>query len=136
MNKPKILQIHEDHLEDVRFSSRVAGSTFYDPSQQILKILKDNVPQDPNHIILMFEREPDNEVDENAVEVYVTIPNAKKRYKLGHIPKDGAPIISYVLLHKDEYTIKIDRVSLSGGDVNRECIGLFFDFRILRNNKR
>lgn len=134
MNKPKILQIHENHLEEVRFSSRVAGTTFYGPSQEILRILRDNVPQDPKHIILMFEREPDNEVDENAVEVYVTVPNAKKRYKLGHIPKDGAPVISYVLLHKDEYTIKVDSISLSGGDGDKKCIGLFFDFRILRNS--
>lgn len=133
LEKPKILQIHEDHLEEVIFSSRVAGSTFYDNSQEILKILKDNVPQDPKHILLSFKREPDNEADENAVEVYVTIPNARKKYKLGHIPKDGAPVFSYVLLHEDEYRIKIDRLSLHGGDAQRECIGLFFDFRILRN---
>lgn len=135
MNKPKILEIHESHLEEVIFSSRVAGSTFYDNSQEILKLLKDNVPQDPEHILLSFRREPDNEADENAVEVYVSIPNAKKSYKLGHIPKDGAPILSYILLHEDEYQIKVDSINLCGGDAQRECIGLFFDFRILRKSR-
>lgn len=129
LQKPAILKMHEDHIDEVGFSSRVTGSTFYPHAQEILRLLK-KVP--PKNIILRFEREPDNEFDPNAVAIYVSIKNAHNEYKIGHFPKEGAPLISYVLLHNKEYQIVIRSISLSGGDEQRDLVGMFFDFN---NNK-
>ena len=129
LQKPAILKLHEDHIDEVNFSSRVAGSTLYPHAQEILRLLK-RVPS--KNIILRFVREPDNEFDPNAVAIYVSIKDAHNEYKIGHFPKDGAPLISYVLSHSKEYQIIIRSISLSGGDEQRDLVGMFFDFNIYK----
>jgi hypothetical protein len=129
--KPLILEMHGDNICNVMFSSKLKGSTFHSPAQEVLKVLKRVNPKD---IILRLEREPDNEYDENAVAIYVTITGAKQEYKVGYFPKEGAPLISYVLKHNSEYKLIITNVYLSGGVENKEYVGLFFDFRINKIN--
>ena len=49
---------------------------------------------------------------------------------IGHVPKDGARVLSYVLLHDKDYELNVSNIHLSGGDEQREMVGLFFDFNI------
>lgn len=125
--KPVILEIHGDNIGNVRFSAKLKGSTFHSPAQEVLKVLK---RVNPKNIILRLEREPDNTFDENAVAIYVTIVGAKQEYKLGYFPREGAPLVSYVLSHELEYKLTITNVYLSGGEDYKEFVGLFFDFVI------
>ena len=127
--KPAILKLHDDHIQDIQFSSHVVGSTFYPHAQEIIKLLK-RVPS--NQIILRFKPEPDNEFDPYAVAIFVSIQNAKKEYMIGHFPKEGSSLIFYVLTHDKDYQMKVTNIYASGGDKQRDLCGLFFDFNIYK----
>lgn len=128
---PAILKLHGNEIGDVEFTSHVVGSTFYPNAQEIISLLK-KVPQDM--IILKFVREPDNEYDCYAVAIYVTLKNSKKEYKIGHVPRDGAPIMSYVLLHNTDYNVVVKNIHIAGGEKGKDNVGLFFDFNIYKIN--
>ena len=126
---PDILKIHKDNIGEVQFSSRVAGTTFHPPAQEVLRVLK---RVNPNQIILRFEPEPTNEVDPYAVAIYVTIQGATREQKLGYFPQSGSQLISYVLTHTDEYNLIISNIHIAGGTEDKEMLGLFYDFRIIK----
>ena len=128
---PAILKLHGNDIDNVEFTSHVVGSTFYPHAQEIISLLR-KVPQE--FIILKFIREPDNEYDPYAVAIYVTLKNSKKEYKIGHIPREGAPVLSYVLLHNTDYGVRVKNIHVAGGDEQRENVGLFFDFNIYKIN--
>ena len=126
---PSILKLHGDNIKDVQFSSRLVGSTFYPKAQEVLCFLKGVKSED---IILSFEREPDNPYDSNAVAINVSVNGAKKSVKVGHFPKEGAELLSYVLLHDKEYSVKVKNISLCGGEEDKKLVGMFFDFNIVK----
>lgn len=126
---PSILKLHGDNIKDVQFSSRLVGSTFYPKAQEALSFLRSVKQED---IIVKFEREPDNPFDHNAVAINVSVKGAKKFIKVGHFPKEGAELLSYVLLHDKEYKIILSNLSFHGGDGDKRMIGMFFDFNIIK----
>ena len=126
---PALIKIHGDNIGDVNFSSNVAGTTFIKNSESLLRFLKDKVPV--SNIILRFVREPENEYDENAVRVEVSLKGSKRYGKIGYVPKDRAPLLSYVLSYPNKYSVRIHNINLIGGDDGRQNIGVFFDYNIL-----
>lgn len=130
---PFLLKIHGDNIGEVNFSSNVAGTTFVKNSEKLLRFLKERVPM--SNIILKFFREPDNEYDSNAVRVEVSIQGSSKSGKIGYVPKDRAPLVSYVLAHPEKYSMNVHNVVLVGGDREKPNIGVFFEYNILLNTK-
>ena len=72
-----------------------------------------------------------NPYDVNAVRVEVSVKGSGKYGKLGYVPKDIAPVISYVLNHDEKYVFRLDKISFYGGDDVKTNIGVFFDYHIL-----
>lgn len=125
-NEIKFLDTHDVDL--LTFSTNVAGTTFIKNSSKVLDFLKNKVS--PSNIILKLIREPENEFDEYAVRVDVSVIGAKTYTKLGYVPKDKARLLSYVLLNHLDYGVDISNISVVGGDYLRPNIGVFFDYKI------
>ena len=128
--KPLILNKYGDQINKQVFSSHVVGTTFHENAQEIIKLLK---RVRPSNIILILTREPDNEHDENAVAIYVTIKGSSRKHKLGYFPMEGSELIAYVLDNPNEYSIKLGNIRILGGDLSKEFVGLFFDFIIQKH---
>lgn len=131
LEKTWVLEQYRDNIEEVQFSSKLMGSTFIPGSQECLRYLKDNYKK--HTIDFKLEREPDNEHDEFAVKVLLSISGPDGYHKLGYVPKEEAPTLSYVLENPKKYIFQLDGFYLSGGSVEKENVGLFFDYHILRN---
>ena len=71
-NEIKFLDTHDVDL--LTFSTNVAGTTFVKNSSKVLEFLKNKVS--PSNIILKLIREPENEFDEYAVRVDVSVVGA------------------------------------------------------------
>lgn len=126
---PFLLKVHGNNIGEVNFSSNVAGTTFVKNSDKLLRFLKDRVPM--SSIILKFFREPENEYDYNAVRVEVSIKGSSKSGKIGYVPKDRAPLVSYVLEHPERYYMNVHNIAFVGGDEEKPNIGVFFEYNIL-----
>jgi hypothetical protein len=131
-NIPAILKIHGDKIGEVNFQSNVAGTTFIKNSASLLQFLKNKVPI--SEVILLLFREPENQYDKNAVRVEVTLKGSKRSGKIGYIPKDVAPLLSYVLLYPEKYIVNIHDIHFAGGDELKPNIGIFFEYNILPKN--
>ena len=64
------------------FYSKIAGTTFQQGSQDIIRTLK------PGHL-LFVKREKDNKYDKNAIAIY-----SDETHKLGYVPKDTAETLA------------------------------------------
>ena len=128
MEMPTFLKIHEKDIDEINFSSNVAGTTFIKNSQEFFRFLQERVPTDSLRLLLF--REPENEYDNNAVRVEISIKGSDKHKKIGYIPRDRAQLLSYVLSEPSRYRVDIYNIALVGGDEIRENIGIFFDYHI------
>ena len=126
---PSIIKIHGDNIGNVWFSTKVAGTTFIPNSKEFLQFLKNNIPWDK--LVIRLFREPENEYDENAVRVEISLKGTKKSKKVGYIPREEAPLLSWVLSHEQEYQLDTKEVVLVGGTEDKPNIGIMFGFRIL-----
>ena len=133
MEMPTFLKLHEKDIGEVNFSSNVAGTTFIKNSDEFLRFLQKNVPV--TDIRLLLFREPENEYDSNAVRVEISVKGSSKHKKIGYIPKDRAPLLSYVLMYPNKYSVNIFDIALVGGDEVRTNIGIFFNYNILNITK-
>ncbi len=126
--EPLLLKIHKNHIEDVEFQTRIAGSTFYENAQDLLKALKkSSVTQ---AIKLNFVREPNNLEDRYAVQVYLSLLNYSQIYLIGHVPRDCSHLIFYVLEHPNLYDFRVYNIRILGCTPEKENAGLFFNFKI------
>lgn len=127
-NIPLALKIHGDNINDVVFHTNVAGTTFVENSDKILEFLKSKVPE--RDIRIRLKREPENQYDDKAVRVEISVIGAKKFFKIGYIPRDKNDVIDYVLKHEDDYFLRVYNIKLFGGDTFKPNIGVFFDYTI------
>lgn len=127
----RILNIHKDDIDNVVFTTNVAGTTFVENSCEILRFLKEKVSK--NNILLNLVREPENPYDENAVRVEISVKGAKKFVKIGYVPKDKAELLSYVLQDSSGYHVRVQDISLFGGEGSKPNIGIFFDYFICKD---
>lgn len=128
IDEPIILKIHKNHIEDVEFQTRLAGSTFYDNAQELLKALKNSSVTQA--IRLNFVCEPNNPEDKYAVQIYLSLLNYSQTYLIGHVPKDCSHLIFYVLKHPNLYDLSVYNIRILGCTPDKENAGLFFNFKI------
>ena len=123
----KITAVLKTNPDELVFDMRVAGTTFVEDSEELLKTLK-SVPSDKLNLVL--SREPDNEHDPNAVRVSIKVEGYDKSRFVGYIPKDHSEIVSYVILHRDDYKLLVTHPTFCGGVEGKEYIGIFFGMKI------
>lgn len=109
-----------------KFETRVAGTTFRDNAQNILRFLSTNVS--PDDIVIDLEREPDNPYDPNAIKVILSVTWSKKRYHIGYIPKNLAAF--FVEMMSKGIEIRVLRAIVVGGFEESANYGLrlIYDF--------
>lgn len=127
---PRIIKEMGRNISEVNFSTNVAGTTFVKDSDVVMSLLQRKVPVAYRRVFL--ERERDNEYDENAVKVLVSVKGATKKFKIGYIPRDRNGVLSYVLDNQDKYRVFTSNVNIVGGTEDKPNFGIFFDYKIVK----
>lgn len=125
---PMILRQYGEAIDTVNFQTNVAGITFAENSNEILKLLKEKVQKE--NIRLRLTKEEFNEFDSNAVRVDISIVGSKRFYKIGYIPRDKNELLSYVLSFPEKYNVFISNVNVVGGDYGKNY-GVYFNYNVL-----
>lgn len=103
---------------------RVAGTTF-ENRQERLQFLKQF---HQNDLTVTLEREPDNEFDNNAIQIIVHIKPISRRTVIGYLPKELARELSKVI--DIGIQVKASLIQIIGGYSYKEMLGALIDIRI------
>ena len=103
---------------------RVAGTTF-ENRQERLQFLKQF---HQNDLTVTLEREPDNEFDNNAIQIIVHIKPISCRTVIGYLPKELARELSKVI--DIGIQVKASLIQIIGGYSYKEMLGALIDIRI------
>lgn len=110
----------------VKFSMtiRAAGTTFGN-RQECLNFLKQFRQND---LSVTLEREPDNEYDNNAIQIVVHILSLSKRTVIGYVPKELARELVKVL--DMGIQVKASLMQIIGGYSYKETLGALINIAI------
>ena len=103
---------------------RVVGTTF-ENRQERLQFLKQF---HQNDLTVTLEREPDNEFDNNAIQIIVHIKPISRRTVIGYLPKELARELSKVI--DIGIQVKASLIQIIGGYSYKEMLGALIDIRI------
>ena len=103
---------------------RVAGTTF-ENRQERLQFLKQF---HLNDLTVTLKREPDNEFDNNAIQIIVHIKPISCRTVIGYLPKELARELSKVI--DIGIQVKASLIQIIGGYSYKEMLGALIDIRI------
>ena len=103
---------------------RAAGTTF-DNRQERLGFLKQFKPDD---LSVTLEREPDNEYDNNAIQIVVHIHSLSKRTVIGYVPKELARELAKVI--DMGIQVKASLMQIIGGYSYKETLGALINIAI------
>ncbi len=103
---------------------RVAGTTF-ENRQERLQLLKQF---HQNDLTVTLEREPDNEFNNNAIQIIVHIKPISRRTVIGYLPKELARELSKVI--DIGIQVKASLIQIIGGYSYKEMLGALIDIRI------
>ena len=103
---------------------RVAGTTF-ENRQERLQFLKQF---HLNDLTVTLKREPDNEFDNNAIQIIVHIKPISRRTVIGYLPKELARELSKVI--DIGIQVKASLIQIIGGYSYKEMLGALIDIRI------
>ena len=103
---------------------RVAGTTF-ENRQERLQLLRQF---HQNDLTVTLEREPDNEFDNNAIQIIVHIKPISCRTVIGYLPKELARELSKVI--DIGIQVKASLIQIIGGYSYKEMLGALIDIRI------
>ncbi len=110
----------------VKFSMtiRAAGTTFGN-RQECLNFLKQFRQND---LSVTLEREPDNEYDNNAIQIVVHILSLSKRTVIGYVPKELARELAKVI--DMGIQVKASLMQIIGGYSYKETLGALINIAI------
>ncbi len=103
---------------------RVVGTTF-ENRQERLQFLKQF---HLNDLTVTLKREPDNEFDNNAIQIIVHIKPISCRTVIGYLPKELARELSKVI--DIGIQVKASLIQIIGGYSYKEMLGALIDIRI------
>lgn len=103
---------------------RVVGTTF-ENRQERLQFLKQF---HLNDLTVTLKREPDNEFDNNAIQIIVHIKPISRRTVIGYLPKELARELSKVI--DIGIQVKASLIQIIGGYSYKEMLGALIDIRI------
>lgn len=103
---------------------RVDGTTF-ENRQERLQLLKQF---HQNDLTVTLEREPDNEFDNNTIQIIVHIKPISRRTVIGYLPKELARELSKVI--DIGIQVKASLIQIIGGYSYKEMLGALIDIRI------
>lgn len=103
---------------------RVAGTTF-ENRQERLQLLRQF---HQNDLTVTLEREPDNEFNNNAIQIIVHIKPISRRTVIGYLPKELARELSKVI--DIGIQVKASLIQIIGGYSYKEMLGALIDIRI------
>ena len=103
---------------------RVVGTTF-ENRQERLQFLKQF---HLNDLTVTLKREPDNEFDNNAIQIIVHIKPISRRTVIGYLPKELARELSKVI--DIGIQVKASSIQIIGGYSYKEMLGALIDIRI------
>ena len=103
---------------------RVVGTTF-ENRQERLQLLKQF---HQNDLTVTLEREPDNEFNNNAIQIIVHIKPISCRTVIGYLPKELARELSKVI--DIGIQVKASLIQIIGGYSYKEMLGALIDIRI------
>ena len=103
---------------------RVAGTTF-ENRQERLQLLRQF---HQNDLTVTLEREPDNEFNNNAIQIIVHIKPISCRTVIGYLPKELARELSKVI--DIGIQVKASLIQIIGGYSYKEMLGALIDIRI------
>jgi hypothetical protein len=106
---------------------KTVGINFRPKGNQILEDLKYNFT--PEDILIILEREPNNQHDKNAIMVHVGVKTSSKKYHIGYIPKTSSEFYSYIM-DSGKYDIRAVKAKVVGGE-GSTSYGLHFVVRIM-----
>lgn len=81
-----------------------------------------------NDLTVTLEREPDNEFDNNAIQIIVHIKPISCRTVIGYLPKELARELSKVI--DIGIQVKASLIQIIGGYSYKEMLGALIDIRI------
>ena len=81
-----------------------------------------------NDLTVTLEREPDNEFDNNAIQIIVHIKPISRRTVIGYLPKELARELSKVI--DIGIQVKASLIQIIGGYSYKEMLGALIDIRI------
>ena len=81
-----------------------------------------------NDLTVTLEREPDNEFDNNAIQIIVHIKPISRRTVIGYLPKELARELSKVI--DIGIQVKASSIQIIGGYSYKEMLGALIDIRI------
>lgn len=82
------------NIENTNFTAKLVGTTFFGDAQNLLKVMSRVKKSD---FVIGFHREKENPFDSNAIRVSLGIKTSKKRYDVGHIERESAEFMSFVI---------------------------------------
>lgn len=81
-----------------------------------------------NDLTVTLKREPDNEFDNNAIQIIVHIKPISRRTVIGYLPKELARELSKVI--DIGIQVKASLIQIIGGYSYKEMLGALIDIRI------
>ena len=103
---------------------RVAGTTFENRQERLQFLQQFHL----NDLTVTLKREPDNEFDNNAIQIIVHIKPISCRTVIGYLPKELARELSKVI--DIGIQVKASLIQIIGGYSYKEMLGALIDIQI------